>query len=1003
MLDEQHLLDNFANPPASYRPQPFWFINHELGMTEIVRQVRMMHEKGVGGFIYHARHGLGDAFMTPAWLQALAAACAEAEKLGMVAWLYDEDNWPSGTMGGRLTSAHPEYRMRYLRYQEMRLEGPQRVTLTPEMDDNTLLQALLTPLRKREGCLEPDMAHASDVSARFDAARSSLSLEIPAGHHLVSFFFICPVPQGVTFRNGWYLDTLDREACQEFVRCCYEPNSAAVAPYLGTTVKGIFTDEPGMMIHDAFMGTQSYRPTLQDPKRRLPGYVMPWSRHFAEMFQDWRGYDVRQHLLALVYETSPADLKVRQDYYQTATEAYLRHYYGALRAFTQAHDIQLIGHTLEEPIWAQARSQGNQHLVLSQYDIPGYDYLGMQAGIATAQNPARLLAAQCAYSVAALKGGERIMVEAFGGSGNGATLAQRRRHANSMALLGTSLFVPHAFYMSFAGERKSDWPPSDFYQAAFWDHYDYFADYLGRLSLIAHAGKPVAPVMVLSPIHTAYRQIASDGQVKPTLEVDKLFSRLSYDLLVRQRNHIYVDEAHLTQGTLHAGGLSFNAYVDHLPVLIVPGASVLCDETVPFLQRFLQSGGKIIWLGQVPSYTTSGQTIAAAAFMGPGNRLYTAYDAGQLEAILEEWLPLPVRVRAAPPAEVWALAKKLETGYLVTLYNPSETQDAQATLELGAGAWHVEELYPETGRRMGVAGMQVALAPSQLRALLVRAGASANNPIQKKLITWFTAQAHAFVRAQDNVLPLDRWMVRLNVPSEEHQSILHCMAHTTVICYSTRFIVRDLPTRLTLVLDDVAQYLPAHYGVLMGYRDCEVLVNGQIVPPMGRVDYPDHFYTGGEITPFLKAGENEIALYVAQSSEHPAAPTLQYPMLLCGDFALNAQDEIVAVAPAATSYWDAQGAPYYSGVGRYLFTIRLEQAHASLWLDLGAVYESARILVNGRVAATRVWSPYALEVPADWQVGENQVEVQVANTARNLWEKRPAPSGLSGVLRYALD
>ena len=31
------------------RPQPFWFLNHELELDEIVRQVCMMHAKGVGG------------------------------------------------------------------------------------------------------------------------------------------------------------------------------------------------------------------------------------------------------------------------------------------------------------------------------------------------------------------------------------------------------------------------------------------------------------------------------------------------------------------------------------------------------------------------------------------------------------------------------------------------------------------------------------------------------------------------------------------------------------------------------------------------------------------------------------------------------------------------------------------------------------------------------------------------------------------------------------------
>ncbi len=1002
MLDERRLLEEFADPASEYRPQPFWFINHELGVDEIVRQVRMMHEKGVGGFIFHARHGLGDAFMTPQWLEALASACCEAERLGMVAWLYDEDNWPSGTMGGRLTAAHPEYRMRYLRYCEQRVEGPCETVLAPELDDNSVLQILMTPLVERDGRLEPQCARSEDMTGRFDAASGSISLKIPAGRHLVSFFFLCPVPQGITFCNGSYLDTLDRDACREFVRCCYEPNIKAVEQFLGKTVRGIFTDEPGLMIHDGFFGAQSFRPTLEDPKRRLPGYVMPWSRRFAEMFREWRGYDLLPHLLALVYETSTGDMKVRQDYYQTATDAYVKHYYGAIREFTHRHRMQLIGHTLEEPIWAQVRSQGNQHQVLAQYDIPGYDYLFMGGGIATAENPSRLLAAKCAYSVAALKGGERIMVEAFGGSGNGATLAERRRHANMMALMGTSLFVPHAFYMSYAGERKADFPPCEFYHAPFWDHYDHFSSYLGRISMLAHAGRPVAPVMVLSPVHTAYRQIAGDGQLRSSVEADGLFSRLSYDLLAKQRNHIYIDEAHLVQGAIKDGALSFNSYMENLPVLIVPGATVLLDATVKFLEEFLKGGGKVLWIGQVPAVTAEGRQIPERTFSHTNSHILESYDIARVDAMLAEWLPLPFRVRSAPKEQLIALAKELESSCLIMIFNPSEERTIRTELELGAGQWSIENMDPETGE-VTPCSKEIEIGPSELRCLLLRKGTRVSKLQTATAIPpsegWSSVNSTGFKRVNDNLLPLDRWTTRLSVPPEEFLPVLHSLGHSTAISHSASLTVREIPERLTLLLDDVRQELPPHYGVLCGYRNCEIVVNGKVAAPCRRVDWPDHFFTGTDITSLLKVGENQISLYIAQSNERPPMPALQYPMMLCGDFALGANDEIVAPDPSAISYWDGCGLPYYSGIGKYFFNVRLGKPVEELWLDLGDVRESVRIVVNGRIAATRAWPPYLMKVRAAWRAGDNQLEFQVANTMSNLWDKRRRKSGMQGTVR----
>lgn len=1002
MLSETRLLKEFADPASEYRPQPFWFINHEVDKDEIVREVRMMHEKGVGGFIFHARHGLGDAFMTPVWLDALAVACREADKLGMVAWLYDEDNWPSGTMGGRLTAAYPEYRMRYLRYWEQRIDGPCETVVSPEMDDNEIFQVLLTPLVTKKGRLEPVCGLSKDLTSAFDSALGNIRVKVSSGKHLLSFFFICPVPQGVTFRNGSYLDTLDREACIEFVRCCYEPNIKAVEPYLGKTVRGIFTDEPGLMIHDGFFGSQSFRPTLGDPKRRLPGYVMPWSRRFAEMFRKWRGYDLVPHLLSLVYERSPEDLKVRQDYYQTATDAYVRHYYGAIRKFTVAHGLKLIGHTLEEPIWAQVRSQGNQHKVLAQYDIPGYDYLFMGGGIATAENPSRLLAAQCAYSVAALKGGERIMVEAFGGSGNGATLAERRRHANMMALMGTSLFVPHAFYMSYAGERKADFPPCEFYHAPSWEHYDYFSAYLGRISMLAHAGSPVSPVMVLSPIHTAYRQIAEDGKLKNGVEADTLFSRLSYDLMSRQRSHIYIDEEHLVRAKIEEDAICLNDYIGKVSVLIVPGATVLLGATVEFLQRFLKSGGRIIWIGGIPSVTSGGEAIPRKNLSRAGSILLEDYEIGRLAAMLDERQPLPIKVRCRQGDELLALVKKVESSFLLMVFNPSETRKVHADILLGIGKWSVEKMDPETGKIVPCdEGFDID--PSELRCFLIRSGVSSGRMRErcekKPAQGWITVRASGFERANDNLLPLDRWTTRLSVPSEEFLPVLHSLGHSTAVCHSASVVVRDVPGRAMLLLDDLRQELPPHYGVLCGYRNLEIAVNGKVAPPCKRVDWPDHYFTGTDISDLLKKGENAISLYIAQSNERPPMPSLQYPMMLCGNFGVGPDDELTSDKSSAITYWDESGSPLYSGSGSYFFSVPLANASKELWMDLGDVRESASIIVNGETAATRAWPPFTIKVRAPWRRGVNRVEVRVANTLSNLWDRIRRKSGMQGKIR----
>ena len=84
-------------------------------MEELRRQVRNMHEAGMGGFFMHARGGLETEYMGEDWFRAIEASMDEAKKLGMNAWCYDENGWPSGFAGGALLK-NPENLVHFLRF-----------------------------------------------------------------------------------------------------------------------------------------------------------------------------------------------------------------------------------------------------------------------------------------------------------------------------------------------------------------------------------------------------------------------------------------------------------------------------------------------------------------------------------------------------------------------------------------------------------------------------------------------------------------------------------------------------------------------------------------------------------------------------------------------------------------------------------------------------------------------------------------------------------------------
>ncbi|PNV78980.1 MAG: hypothetical protein C0179_08120, partial [Fervidicoccus sp.] len=101
----------FQNPTSEYRLAPFWFLNRDLKDEELVRQIKEMHEKGVDGFILHARHGLLTPYLSEEWFDRIRTCIETAKKLDMKAYLYDENNWPSGNADGKIVRENPSFRM----------------------------------------------------------------------------------------------------------------------------------------------------------------------------------------------------------------------------------------------------------------------------------------------------------------------------------------------------------------------------------------------------------------------------------------------------------------------------------------------------------------------------------------------------------------------------------------------------------------------------------------------------------------------------------------------------------------------------------------------------------------------------------------------------------------------------------------------------------------------------------------------------------------------------
>ena len=98
-----------------YGSIPFWSWNDKLEPEQLVRQIEDMKRIGMKGFFMHARSGLETEYLGEEWYECIQACVEKAKELGMEAWAYDENGWPSGFAGGKLLTCDENY-AHYLTY-----------------------------------------------------------------------------------------------------------------------------------------------------------------------------------------------------------------------------------------------------------------------------------------------------------------------------------------------------------------------------------------------------------------------------------------------------------------------------------------------------------------------------------------------------------------------------------------------------------------------------------------------------------------------------------------------------------------------------------------------------------------------------------------------------------------------------------------------------------------------------------------------------------------------
>jgi hypothetical protein len=1002
----------FETPPKEYRIAPFWFLNHECDPDEIRAQIAEMDDKGVGGAVLHPRHGMKVKYMSSEYMDMIQVCIDEMHKRGMKVWLYDENNWPSGTYDGELPRNNPQYRMRYIRIESFKAAGRNsfiKGLLYEEGNSIIDIQAARYEEKNGDILVQKD----SIISIADKVENQTLTWEAPEGDWLVCIFWECFVAAKVTYKNGYYLDTMNEDAVKEFIRLAYEPYTR-FSQYFGNTVQGVFTDEPGLMIHDGFIQPSPIRTRIDDLGHNLAGFVLAWTRGFFIKFENIKGYDLKSYLFALLYDIGEDTRRIRLDYYDAITQLYVDSYHKAIGTWCRLRDLKYIGHTLEEPLWGQIRTQGNQTKVLQQMDYPGYDYLGQ--GVGTKENPYRILSAKCASSVAHIEGKRRVACESFGGGGHNHSLFSRKLDANFMAILGTNMFIPHGFYYSFEGYRKTDWPPTEFYHAPHWPYYKGYADYLARLSLLGALGNHRAAACVVSPVKTVSMDMFKNGLPEMKPESDVIFSTVS-DLLLRfHYDFDYIDDCQLSDAVISDREIGFPDSSETFPLVIMPMVKIISQKSALKMKGFFNSGGRILFIGCIPEQGEQKEDDGDIADIFRSilkeehidKRVHFISNNEELErnlfTALNDLLTADICISmedGSNAEDILCCRRDIDGRSFYMLFNRL-MQPQKIELRFNRVGF-LNEWNLEDGSVAGTGACStrtaVDFAEAQMRVFeICECSIVPDAPAQKVSITELTIPDNewTFSIKEPNVLKLDEWTYRTR---DWHAMDTEGISGTPgqVNSYTTTFEVENIPEgEIRLILDDLKQWIPSHVGFLTRKRSLEIYINDTKAEALRPSRWQEKQYREVDITGMLVKGKNKVTIHTI-SLLNPMHSLVE-PVYLLGNFMLR-DGRISMNTGKIIGYWSENGFPYYSGTGVYACKFELKEDPGTvgeLILHLNGVRDGCSVRINNINVCVRYWPPFSMDILKYVKLGINSIEIEVFNTLENLYGRNVLQSGFTG-------
>lgn len=565
--------DFFSNPPLVYKPRPLWFWNNTtITSAGIIDQMQKCKDNsGYGGFgILPFGGNLMPKYLGDDYFKLYEVAVKKANELGLKLCIYDEYGFPSGSAGGingdginRFMNKYPDATIKRLDKKEELISGPRNYSKTMPAGALMSIVAMDTLSKVR-------------IDLTDSVRNGNLTWNVPSGVWRI-MIFVC-VKDGDP-----NLDYLDPDAADKFIEMVHQAYYDRFKDYFGTTIDGVFYDEPTMY--------------------RAAGRI--WTPKYNEKFQTKYGFNPREYYPALWYDIGTETQAARNYLFGFRTELYASGFMKRTQDWCDAHGgISATGHQDNEDTKNPVSVSGDLMKCYKYQNIPGIDKIS--GGASRPAEKYYKIVSSSAYNWDK----SLVMSETYGDMGN---LSWNEIYSVAMEQYskGINMLIPHAVWYNTA--NVTFLPELSYRNSIYSAHLPEFNNFLGRLNvMLQNNGRHVADIGVLYPISTLQGSHFLDGPLgyyaggvtMPEDNYADLGEMLSTDIC-RDFTWIHpdiLDERCTLNNNLLKLNNTFNP--EDFKIIVVPGHKTIRWSNLEKIKRLYDHGGKVVFSGTLPSKST---------------------------------------------------------------------------------------------------------------------------------------------------------------------------------------------------------------------------------------------------------------------------------------------------------------------------------------------------------------------------------------------------------------